>query len=136
MEKQINKGAFFEHHFSFKKEDVIKFAEATGDDNPIHLDEDFAKGTIFGRPIIHGFLGASVFSKVFGTIFPGNGTIYLKQSFSFFKPMYVSEEYKATFLVTETVADKNRATVATKIFDKDGGIVIDGEAVIKHISIL
>ena len=84
----------FEHLFSFTQEDVEAFAKVTGDNNPVHLDESYAAKTMFKRPIMHGMLGAAVFSKVFGTMFPGEGTIYLSQSLSFLKPMYVSENYK------------------------------------------
>jgi 3-hydroxybutyryl-CoA dehydratase len=114
------------------KDDVLKFADATGDFNPIHLDEKYAKKSIFGRTIIHGFLGGSVFSKVFGTIFPGNGTIYLKQELLFFKPMYTNSKYVAKFKVTKTDSNKNRAEVSTLILDDFNEIVIQGEALIKH----
>ena len=67
----------FEHLFSFTQKDVEAFAKVTGDNNPVHLDESYAAKTMFKRPIMHGMLGATVFSKVFGTMFPGEGTIYL-----------------------------------------------------------
>jgi 3-hydroxybutyryl-CoA dehydratase len=114
---------------------VIKFAEASGDFNPIHLDEEFAKNSIFRKTIIHGFLGGSVFSKVFGTIFPGNGTIYLKQDLSFYKPMFTNQNYKATFEIIDSDVSKNRAVVKTIILDDLNEIVIKGEALIKHSSI-
>ena len=76
---QINQT--YTYDFKFSQEDVNLFAEVTGDKNLVHLNSDFASKTVFKRPIIHGMLGASVFSKVFGVMFPGEGTIYLKQSF-------------------------------------------------------
>lgn len=136
MDNKITVGSVFEYEFSFEQEDVIKFADASGDFNPIHLDEEYAKSSIFKRTIIHGFLGGSVFSKVFGTIFPGNGTIYLKQDLSFFKPMFTIEKYTAKFEVIETDAIKNRAVVRTSVCDKNDEIVIKGEALIKHPNIL
>ena len=66
MDNTIKVGDTFTYSFQFTQEDVIKFAEASGDFNPIHLDSTYAKNSIFGRTIIHGFLGGSVFSKVFG----------------------------------------------------------------------
>ena len=130
MENRILVGDTYEHLFSFTQKDVIKFAEASGDFNPIHLDEEYAKKTMFGRTIIHGFLGGSVFSKVFGTIFPGKGTIYLKQDLVFYMPMFTSQNYKATFKVIDIV--KNRGLIETIVLTESEEIVIKGEALIKH----
>ena len=69
--------------FSFTQDKVILFAELSGDKNPLHLDEEYAKTTIFGKPIIHGFLGGSVFSKMLASNFWGKGTIYLQQNHGF-----------------------------------------------------
>lgn len=135
MDNKITVGSKFEYEFSFTQEDVINFATASGDFNPIHLDEEYAKNSIFKTTIIHGFLGGSVFSKVFGTIFPGNGTIYLKQDLSFFKPMFTNKNYISKFEVVETDPAKNRAVVKTSILDENNEIVIKGEALIKHSSI-
>jgi 3-hydroxybutyryl-CoA dehydratase len=132
MDNTIKLGDTYIYSFKFTQEEVIKFAEASGDCNPIHLDSSYAKNTIFGRTIIHGFLGGSVFSKVFGTIFPGEGTIYLKQDLSFFKPMFILENYFAKFEIIDVVASKNRALVRTIVLDNKDEIVINGEALIKH----
>lgn len=132
MVNKISKSDTFIYEFSFSQDDVIKFAEASGDFNPIHLDDDFAVKSIFKRKIIHGFLAGSVFSKVFGTIFPGEGTIYLKQDMSFIKPMFTLTKYQASFEIIDTNPDKNRATVKTTILDLDNQIIIKGEAIIKH----
>lgn len=122
----------FDYQFSFNQDNVIKFAEASGDFNPIHLDDDFAKKTIFKRRIIHGFLGGSIFSMVFGTKYPGAGTIYLNQNMVFYKPMYVEEKYIAKFFVKEVFKEKARAIVTTEIYSEDGSLVIGGEALIQH----
>lgn len=132
MDKHIKKGDSYDYKFQFNQDHVIKFAEASGDYNPIHLDSDYAQRTIFKRTIIHGFLGGSVFSKVFGTMFPGEGTIYLKQDLSFFKPMFVGQEYLAKFIVSEVFSEKNRALIITEIVNLNDEIVIKGEALIKH----
>ena len=132
MENNINEGTKYEYEFSFTQENVINFANASGDNNPIHLDDDYAATTIFGKRIIHGLLGASIFSKVFGTLFPGNGTIYLKQDLIFLKPMFIHTKYTARFFVLSIDKIKNRATVQTEIMDENGVAVIKGEALIKH----
>ena len=87
----------YTHTFSFSQSDVNKFAEVIGDINPIHLDEEYAKQTQFKRRIMHGFLSASVFSKVFGTLFPKKGCIYLEQNLKFLHPMYCDVVYTADF---------------------------------------
>src|ERR1700741_2404433 len=104
----------FTHEFQFSQEEVNRFAEVTGDRNPVHLDPAYAATTIFKRPIMHGMLGASLFSKVFGTLFPGEGTIYLKQSLTFMKPMFVDTPYEAVFTVKELIKEKNRAIIETQ----------------------
>ena len=132
MDKKIQLGSVFKYDFEFTQTDVENFAKASGDYNPIHLDSEYAQKTIFGRTIIHGFLSGSVFSKVFGTIFPGNGTIYLKQNMKFLKPMFTAEAYRAVFKITEMIPEKNRAWVITEIFDSKEIITMAGEALIQH----
>lgn len=128
----INIGDTFEHHFSFSQEDVVLFAQVTGDNNPVHLDEAYAANTIFKRPIIHGMLGATVFSKVFGTMFPGEGTIYLNQNLQFLRPMLVNVEYVAQFEVIEIDREKHRATITTIVINDEGKKVVDGSAILMH----
>lgn len=135
MASRIVQGDVYEYKFSFNQSHVEKFAEASGDYNPVHFDKDFARKTIFKRTIIHGFLSGSVFSKVFGTLFPGNGTIYLKQDMKFYSPMFVDTEYIAVFTVISTDVGRNRATVDTHVKDDQGQIFIKGEAMIQHQSI-
>jgi len=128
---KIKKDSQYTYIFSFTQEDVNLFAKATGDSNPIHLDEAYAKNTIFNDPIIHGFLGGSVFSRVFGTLWPGEGTIYLKQNLKFVKPMRRELEYSAVFKVIEVYPDKHRALVKTDIFHNDA-LVLEGDALIMN----
>lgn len=109
--------ATFEHHFRFTQDDVIRFAELTGDNNPLHLDAEYAATTNFKRPIIHGMLGATVFTKVLGTQFPGFGSIYLKQTLEFLRPMYVDTDYKVVFTIKTINPDKHIAEIAGEIFD-------------------
>lgn len=126
-------GQKYAHSFSYTQEQVDEFARVTGDNNPVHLDEEFAAKSIFKRRIAHGMLGASILSKVFGTLFPGNGTIYLNQTLNFLRPMYVEEEYEAVFEVKELIIDKNRAIISTTISNSEGKSVLSGEATIMNI---
>lgn len=123
----------YTHSFQFSQEEVNQFAKVTGDNNPVHTDAAYAAKTMFKRPIMHGMLSASLFSKVFGTLFPGEGTIYLKQSLSFLKPMYVDTVYQAVFTVKEVFKDKNRAVVETLIKNPDGLVCTSGEATIMNV---
>lgn len=121
----------YSHEFQFSQEEVNRFAEVTGDKNPVHTDAEYAAKSMFKRPIMHGMLSASLFSKVFGTLFPGEGTIYLKQTLNFLKPMYVDTTYEAVFTVREVLKDKHRAIVETVIKDKaSGNICTSGEATV------
>lgn len=118
--------------FKFTADDVRLFSEVSQDKNPIHLDPNYASKTIFKKPIIHGFLGASIFSKIIGMDFPGNGTIYLKQDLKFLAPMYVDTEYIAKIQVREIYSEKGRALLYTTISNKSGEMVISGEALVQH----
>lgn len=119
------------HEFKFSQSEVLKFAELTGDNNPVHTDDTYASKTIFKRSVMHGMLGASIFSKIFGTLFPGEGTIYLGQNLNFMRPMYPDTEYEAVLIVKEVLKDKNKAVIETIIKDKlTGKICTSGEATI------
>ena len=122
----------FVHEFSFSKEDVFAFAEVSGDKNPIHIDDEAASKTVFKRRIVHGFLGASIFSKVFGMLFPGQGTIYMGQTLKFMAPMFEDQTYSAQFKVLEVNAEKHRAKVETLIVDSENKIIISGEATVMN----
>ena len=132
MSKKLHLNKTFSTNFSFSQQDVSDFARVTGDNNPVHLDEEFASKTIFKTRIMHGMLGACVFSKVFGTLFPGEGTIYLSQSVNFLKPMYVDVIYEAHFEVME-ILEKNRARISTTILTNEGKKVVVGDAVVMNI---
>lgn len=105
------------HKFSFTQDDVILFAKVSGDHNPLHLDAEFAATTPFKRPIIHGALASSIFSKVMGTEFPGFGSVYLKQVSEFKRPMFVDTDYEAVFTVVSIDEKKHTAEVKCEIFD-------------------
>ncbi|MDR1543789.1 MAG: MaoC family dehydratase [Prevotellaceae bacterium] len=125
-------GDKFNYKFSYTQADVELFARVTGDNNPIHINADYAKNTPFGRPIMHGFLSAAVFSKVFGTLFPGEGTIYMSQEMKFRAPMFVDVEYIAEFEVISHNPDKHSGVISCKIVNSEGKECITGEALLKH----
>ncbi len=118
----------FELTFSFSQEQVEAFAAITGDKNPIHLDKDFAAKSIFKKRIMHGFLSSSVFSRIIGMHFPGNGAVYLSQSMKFLRPMFTDIVYKANVKVVASDI-KNRFKLETIITSTDNGeMTIEGSA--------
>ena len=128
----IKTGDTYSHNITFNQNDVNTFAKITGDNNPIHIDAEFASKTPFGRPIVHGFYSASVFSMVFGTKFPGEGTIYMYQDMKFLAPVFVDEPYIAKFEVIEVNTEKRRGTIKCILENKDGKIVIEGTAKLEN----
>ncbi len=124
----------FEEKFSFTQEQVNRFIELTGDNNPIHYDEEFSGLTVFRKPIIHGFLSSSIFSKILGIHMPGYGTIYLKQEMNFRRPMYVDMVYTCVVEILEI--EKNKARLSTKILNENNEIMIDGFAVVLNDNLL
>ncbi|TLU98722.1 MaoC family dehydratase [Dyadobacter luticola] len=117
MQIEATVDATFEYAFRFTQSEVQSFADLTGDNNPIHLDAEYAATTSFKRPIIHGMLGATVFTKVLGTQFPGYGSIYVKQTLEFLRPMFVETDYKAVFKILAINAEKHSADISTELVD-------------------
>ena len=111
-------------------EDIIKFADVVGDHNPVHLNDNYAKTTRFGRRIVHGMLGAGLISAVIGNQLPGPGTIYLSQTLKFMAPVYPGDTITAKVAVNNIREDKGIITLNTVCFNQDQKNVIEGEAVV------
>lgn len=123
----------YEEVFRFSQEDIQAFAQVSGDYNPVHLDAEQAANTVYKKPILHGMLGASVFSRVIGMEFPGAGTIYLEQSLQFKRPMYPDEIYRVRIRVKEVEERRHRARLETTIVNEiDGKAVLVGEAYVMN----
>ncbi len=108
--------------------DVVDFADLTGDHNPLHLDEEFAKRTRFKGRIVHGMLTASFLSTVVA-IMPGPGTIYLSQGLAFHAPVRIGDTVEAHVTVAEIIAAHKRVRLKTVCRVGDT-VVIDGEALV------
>ena len=105
------------------------FSEVSGDRNPLHLDEAYAAETFFKGRIAHGMLSASFISTIFGTIMPGQGSIYLEQNLRFTAPVRHGDRVRATVEVTDIIAAKKRVAFKTQCFVGET-MVIDGTALI------
>lgn len=115
---------------SFTNEDVQAFAKISGDNNPLHLDDDYAATTSFGRRIAHGILTASLISAILANDLPGPGTIYLGQNLKFKKPVFIGDTVTATVTIRETRPDKNILYIDTVCTNQNGQKVIEGDAVV------
>ena len=115
---------------AFTQADVEAFAQVSGDCNPAHLDEDYAKGTMFKTRIVHGMLTASLFSALLGTRLPGHRTINLGQTLQFRKPVHFDEPITATVTVRDIIADRNRVVLDCLAVNAKGETVITGEATV------
>lgn len=116
---------------TFLDKDVREFADVSMDTNPIHLDEEAAKKSIFGRRVVHGIATAGLISAVIGDKLPGFGSIYLGQNLKFTAPVFLGDTITATCEVTALRADKHIVTLSTVCTNQDGKVVITGEAVVK-----
>jgi 3-hydroxybutyryl-CoA dehydratase len=109
---------------------VRKFAEVSGDYNPLHLDDEFAKTTRFGRRIAHGMLSGAFISAVLGYEFKERKIVYLSQTMRFTAPVYIGDTVTATGTVTNIRKDKNIVVLETLCTNQNGEIVVKGEAAV------
>ncbi|MDR1490659.1 MAG: MaoC family dehydratase [Desulfovibrio sp.] len=110
---------------------VEKFADVSNDNNPLHLDEEFAKTTIFGKRIAHGMISAGLISAVHGMVIPGQGAIYLSQSLKFRRPVFLGDTLTAWAEVLEKNEEKKRVTMKNWVANQKGENVVEGEAVLQ-----
>jgi 3-hydroxybutyryl-CoA dehydratase len=118
------------HQYSkrFSFEDVNAFALLTGDLNPLHINREAAAASIFKQVVVHGMLTSALFSSVFGTIYPGKGSIYLGQTLKFLKPVFLDQTITAYVELKEVNEEKKMGTFATYCINEKGETVITGEA--------
>lgn len=109
---------------------VRTFATLTGDSNPVHLDDEYAATTRFGKRIAHGMLAASLISAALANDLPGPGTVYLSQTLQFKAPVYLGDTITAVIEVKSAREDKPIATLITTCINQDNVTVLEGEAVV------
>lgn len=110
------------------EEDVLAFAEVTGDDNPIHVDTEYAENTRFGHRIVHGVLLLGLISKVLGRDFPGHGSIAVSISCRFLRPVRVGSEVRIEVKIIEKLDKHKHIKGKTYVYNEDNKIAIAGEA--------
>jgi 3-hydroxybutyryl-CoA dehydratase len=110
---------------------IVNYAGITGDMNPIHVDAEYSKQSIFGERVAHGMLVAGLISAVLGTQLPGPNCIYLGQNLKFTAPVKIGDTVKVVVTVTEKRDDKRIIKLQTTASNQRGEVVIDGSAVMK-----
>ena len=104
---------------TFSDNDIKIFSDLSGDINPVHLDEQYAKETVFEARIVHGALASSIFSTIFANTLPGPGCIYLKSENKFLKPIYMNDEVTFSVVITDIFKDKKRLIFKTVAITRD-----------------
>ncbi|HEX9928995.1 MAG TPA: MaoC family dehydratase [Pyrinomonadaceae bacterium] len=113
---------------------VCAFADLSGDYNPIHIDEEFAKTTRFGRRIAHGMISGALISAVLGYEFKERRVVYLSQTMKFVAPVFIDDTVTATATVKNIREDKNIVTLETVCTNQNGETTLKGEAVVMILS--
>ena len=114
-------------------DDIVRFAEVSGDHNPVHLDAAYAARSPFGERIAHGFLTGSMVSALIGMELPGAGSIYLGQTMKFLAPVHIGDTVTASVEVIGVREEKCILTLRTDCTNQDGVVVLTGEATVKYV---
>ncbi|GHS92468.1 dehydrogenase [Synergistales bacterium] len=115
--------------------DITRFAEVTGDHNPIHVDEEFVREFCLGKKplgqnIAHGMFGAGILSAVLGTKLPGPGGVYMEQTLSFKKPVFIGDTITGKVEIVNLNREKYHIRLSTVCVNQDETVVIDGFALL------
>ncbi len=105
-----------------------EFSKFSGDFNPLHMDNEFAHSSTFGKRIVHGMLLASFFSQLIGMRLPGKNSLYFSQTINFRSPCYIDDKIQVVGEVTEKSNSTRIITISTSIFNGSGTCLIDGVA--------
>jgi len=115
---------------TISESDVYLYAGVTGDFNPAHINEEYAKNTFFKTRIVHGMLSVGFISTILGNRLPGPGTIYISQEVNFLAPVYIGDTITASAEVLDINLEKNKVTLKTSCVNQNGARVLDGQAVV------
>lgn len=131
--KEINIGDKESLSHTITKSDIEKFVDLTGDDNKLHVDEQYARTTAFKKPVVHGMLGASFISTIIGTKLPGDGALWFAQSLEFLLPVRIGDTLTVTAEVLKKNDKENVIELKTEILNQNRQIVTKGIAKVKVI---
>lgn len=131
-ELKIGERAFLRR--TITEADIVNFAGITGDFNPIHVDEEYAKATIFQSRIAHGLLTATLIGTVLGNKLPGPGCVYLKQDLRFVAPVRIGDTITAEVEILEKIEPKKILRLNTTCKNQDDKVVVEGEALVKVLT--
>jgi 3-hydroxybutyryl-CoA dehydratase len=123
-------GDFAEFGKTVTETDIYLYAGITGDFNPAHVNEEFAKNTFFKTRIAHGMLTAGFISAIIANQLPGPGTIYIKQDLNFLAPVKIGDTITGRVEVLELISEKNRVRLKTTCVNQDGVMVLTGEGIV------
>ena len=126
--ESLQVGDTFETTCFISEEDVMTFAEITGDDNPIHVDAEYAENTRFGHKIVHGVLLLGLISKVLGRDFPGHGSIAVSLSCRFLRPVRVGSEVRIEVKIMEKLDKHKHVKGKTYVYNENNKMALAGEA--------
>ena len=128
--EQLSIGETAEFTKTISESDVYLYAGVTGDLNPAHINEEYAKKTFFKTRIVHGMLLGGLVSTVLGNRLPGPGTIYLRQHLDFLAPVRIGDTITASVEIREILMEEKKVRMKTTCVNQEGKKVLEGEAVV------
>ena len=129
---EFKEGDHAEFSKTITEADITLFVAVSGDTNPVHVNEEYARTTPFGGRIAHGLLTAGLISTVLGTKLPGPGAIYVSQSLRFLAPVAIGDTVTASATLTKYDRDRGKMTLETACFNQSNVQVLAGEAVVVY----
>lgn len=130
--EEIKVGSSYSFSRTISESDVADFARLSGDFNPLHVNEDFASNTQFGRPVVHGMMTASLLSTLVGMYCPGEKGLYLSQTLQFKAPLYYGDSVIVIGTVMNKVDALRLVKIKTEIY-RDEDLIVTGEAQVRMI---
>ncbi len=128
--EELKIGESAEFSKTISESDVYLYGGVTGDLNPAHINEEYAKHTFFKTRIAHGMLSAGLISTVLGNELPGPGSVYIRQELNFLAPVHMGDTVTARAEVIEILSEENRVKLKTSCINQNGVTVLDGEALV------